>query len=82
MLSDDELRLFCKIAKVIFRKGHLEINAILKFIGSNDYKKDKKAIKKLINLQLLENHRTNTYELSSIGRMYALDKCEWSWKNK
>lgn len=76
-LNDYELEIFCKTAKIITRKGHLEINAILKFIGSVNYKKDKKIIERLYKLGLLTKHRTNTYELTSIGRMFALDSCEW-----
>lgn len=76
-LNDYELAVFCKTAKTIIRKGHLEINAILNFIGSVNYKKDKKIIEKLYKLRLLTKHRTNTYELTSIGRMFALDSCEW-----
>ena len=76
-LNDYELTLFCKTAKTIIRKGHLEINAILNLIGSANYKKDKKIIEKLYKSQLLTKHRTNTYELTSIGRMFALDSCEW-----
>ncbi len=76
-LTDYELELFCKVAKTIIRKGHLELSAILKFINSIDHKKDKKIIVKFYKLQLLQKHRTNTYELTSIGRMFAMDKCEW-----
>ena len=75
--SEKELLIFCKTAKVIIQKGHLEIKAILKFIGSKNQKLDKIIIKKLYKLQLLSKHRTNTYELSSFGRMMAMDKCEW-----
>ena len=76
-LTDYELELFCKVAKTIIRKGHLELSAILKFIHSEDHKKDKKIILKFYKLQLLQTHRTNTFELASIGRMLAMNKCEW-----
>lgn len=76
-LTDYELELFCKVAKTIIRKGHLELSAILRFIGSQDHKKDKEIILKFYKLQLLQKHRTNTYELTSIGRMFAMDKCKW-----
>lgn len=76
-LDDYELNVFCRVAKIITKKGHLEINAILKLIGSSDYKQDKKIIQKLYKLQLLKKHRTNTYELTSIGRMFAIDACDW-----
>jgi len=76
-LSDYELYLFCKIAKTINKKGHLEVKAILKFINSKNQKKDSKIIEKLYKLKLLQKHRANTYELTPIGRMFALDKCTW-----
>ena len=76
-LDEYEILIFCKTAKIIIKKGHLEVNAILKFINSADYKKDKKVINKLYKLQLLKKHRSNTYELTSIGRMFAIGKCEW-----
>ena len=76
-LNDYERTVFCKVAKTIVKKGHLEINAILRFINSKDYKEDKKVIQKFYKLQLLILHRTNTYELTSIGRMFAIDTCEW-----
>jgi len=76
-LNDYELNVFCRAAKTIVKKGHLEINAILKFIGSDNHKQDKKIIQKFYKLQLLKKHRPNTYELTSIGRMFAIDACEW-----
>ena len=76
-LSDYEINLFCKVAKTIIKKGHLEINAILKFIGSQNYKTDKKIIQLLFKLGFLQKHRTNTYELTARGRMIALNSCEW-----
>lgn len=76
-LDNYELKVFCKTAKTIIRKGHLEINAVLSFTGSDNHKKDKKIIERLYKLGLLTKHRTNTYELTSIGRMFALDSCEW-----
>jgi len=76
-LSEHELAIFCRIAKVIVRKGHLEMEAILKFIGSNDHKNDKKIIEKFYKLQLLQKHRSNTFELTKIGRWLAMDRCEW-----
>ena len=76
-LSDYEQELFCKVAKTIIKKGHLELNAILRFINSSDNKKDKKIILRFYKLQLLQKHRSNTFELTSIGRMLAMDKCEW-----
>jgi len=75
--SPDEQEIFCKVAKVINQKGHLEISAILKFIGSKNHKKDKKYILKFIKLALIEKHRSNTYELSRIGRLIACQDCEW-----
>ncbi|MBU0629076.1 MAG: hypothetical protein KKC75_07850 [Nanoarchaeota archaeon] len=77
ILNSHELEIFCKTAKIITRKGHLEINAILQFIGSINHKEDKKIIERLYKLGLLTKHRTNTYELTSIGRMFALDSCGW-----
>ena len=76
-LSDYELNLYCRVAKTIVRKGHLEMEAILKFIGSSNHKQDKKIIEKFYKLQLLQKHRSNTYELTSIGRMFAMGACEW-----
>ena len=76
-LSYYELYIFCKTAKTINKKGHLEQKAILKFINSKDHKKDRKVLEKLYKLRLLQRHRTNTYELTPIGRMFSLDKCEW-----
>ena len=75
-LSKYDFFIFCKIAKTIIKKGHLEMNALLNFIHSSNYKDDKKIIQKIYKLQLLTKHRTNTYELTSIGRMFAIDKCE------
>ncbi len=77
VLDEHERLIFCKIAKTISKKGHLEVQALLKFIGSTDHKKDKKSIEKLYKLGLLTKHRTNTYELTAIGRMFALDTCIW-----
>ena len=76
-LSDYELYIFCKTAKTINKKGHLELKAILKFINSKNHKEDMKIIEKFNKLRLLQKHRNNTYELTKIGRMFALDKCEW-----
>ena len=76
-LNDYELNVYCRVAKTIVRKGHLEMNAILKFIGSADHKQDKKIIEKFYKLELLKKHRSNTYELTSIGRMFAMGACEW-----
>lgn len=76
-LNDYELGIYCRVAKTIVRKGHLEMNAILKFIGSANYKQDKKIIEKFCKLQLLKKHRSDTCELTSIGRMFAIDACEW-----
>ena len=44
-LDEHEISIFCKTAKTIIKKGHLEISAILKFINSEDHKKDKKIIR-------------------------------------
>ena len=76
-LTDYELNVFCRVAKTIVKKGHLEINAILKFISSDNYKQDKIIIQKLYKLQMLKKHRADTYELTPIGRMFAIDACEW-----
>jgi hypothetical protein len=77
VLDEHDRFIFCKIAKTLSKKGHLEVQAMLKFIGSADHKKDKKMIEKFYKLCLLTKHRTNTYELTSIGRMFALDTCTW-----
>ena len=76
-LSDYELYIFCKTAKTINKKGHLELKAILKFINSKNHKKDMMILIKFYKLGLIQKHRSNTYELTIIGRMFALDKCEW-----
>ena len=76
-LPDYEINLFCKVAKTIIKKGHLEINAILKFIGSQNYKTDKKTILLFFKLGFIQKHRSNTYGLTARGRMVAIDKCEW-----
>lgn len=76
-LSDYEFNLYCRVAKTIVRKGHLEMSAILKFIGSLNHKQDKKIIEKFYKLGLLQKHRSDTFELTSIGRMYAMGACEW-----
>jgi hypothetical protein len=81
-LTRPELEIFCKAAKIISKKGHLEINAILRLIGSKDHKRDRKIIYHLFRLQLLKKHRANTYELTPIGRFFALDRCEWFGKYK
>ena len=69
--------IFCKAAKTIVKKGHLTFKAILSLIGSKNHKQDLKVLKQLVKLGLLENHRTDTYELSSKGRLLALGECEW-----
>ena len=46
MLSDNEKELFGKVAWIIYKKGHLPIDAILKFI--RDCSKD--DVKKFIKL--------------------------------
>ncbi len=76
-LDEYELAVFCRTAKVILQKRHLEVQAILKFIGSDNHKQDKKIIERFYKLQLLTKHRSNTFELTPIGRMFALDKCAW-----
>jgi len=76
-LSEYELSVFCRTAKIIIKKGHLELNAILKFIGSTNFKKDKKIITSFYKYQLLVKHRTNTYELTSDGRSFAINNCGW-----
>ncbi|MDP7199091.1 MAG: hypothetical protein QF486_05755 [Candidatus Woesearchaeota archaeon] len=77
-----DLELFCKTAKTIFRKGHLTLDALLRFVGSRDHRRDKKILEKLFKLGLLVKHRSDTYELSSIGRMFAMDRCEWFKERK
>jgi len=65
MLNEQEKELFGKVAWTIYKKGHLTIDAILRFnpgVG-------KKDIKKFIKLGLLVKHRTDTFELSSFGRV-------------
>jgi hypothetical protein len=65
MLSEDEKELFGRVAWTIYKKGHLPIEVIVRFTkdcGKND-------IKKFIKLGLLVKHRTNTFELSSFGRI-------------
>lgn len=69
--------IFCKTAKIIVRKGHLTFKAILKFIGSQNQKKDLKILGLLVKLGLLKKHRTDTYELTSKGRLFAIGECEW-----
>ena len=66
-LTKEEKELFGKIAWLICKKGHLEIPAIKKFT-----KATKKDIKKFFNLMLLKKHRTNTYELTPIGRVLGM----------
>jgi len=74
-MDPDELFFFCSVAKIINKKGHLEAKAILKFTHSTNHKKDMKLLLKFYKLELL--HRSDTYELTPFGRMFALDKCEW-----
>lgn len=65
MLSEGEKELFGKVAWTIYKKGHLPIDAILRFtsgVSKND-------VKKFIKLGLLIKHRTDTFELSSFGRV-------------
>ena len=76
-LEGKDLELFCKTAKTIFKKGHLTFDAILRFIGSKNHRQDRKTLEKLHKLGLIVKHRTDTYELSSIGRMFSMDQCEW-----
>ncbi|MAF34917.1 hypothetical protein CMO91_03670 [Candidatus Woesearchaeota archaeon] len=76
-LEGKDLEIFCKTAKTIFKKGHLNFDAILRFIGSRNHKQDQKTLEKLYKLGLIVKHRSDTYELSSIGRMLAMDQCEW-----
>ena len=52
-LTDEEKILFCKVALIIAKKGHLTKEAIPNFIFSQEKKKDKKTIEKFYSLQLL-----------------------------
>jgi len=63
MLSDEEKELFGRIAWIIHKKGHLTIDAIVRFTQGAT----KKEVKKFIKLGLLEKHRTDTFELSKDG---------------
>ncbi len=65
MLSEQEKELFGKVAWTIYKKGHLTIDAILRFTPDVG----KKDVKKFIKLGLLVKHRTDTFELSSFGRV-------------
>ena len=65
MLNETEKELFGKVAWTIFRKGHLPVDAIVRF--TLDVSKE--DVKKFIKLGLLKKHRTNTFELSNFGRV-------------
>lgn len=65
MLNEDEKELFGRIAWTIYKRGHLPIDAIIRF--TKDCRKE--DVKKFIRLGLLVKHRTNTFELSSFGRV-------------
>ena len=75
--SEYEKEIFCKTAKIIIKKGHLTFKALLRFISFQNYKKDLKILKLLVKLGLLRKHRTDTYELTSKGRFFAISECEW-----
>ena len=65
MLTEKEKELFGRVAWTIYKKGHLPIDAILKF--THGVSKD--DVKKFIKLGLLTKHRSDTFELSPIGRV-------------
>jgi hypothetical protein len=67
MLSDEEKVIFGKVAWTIIKKGHLVIQAIVRFTPDAR----KKDVKKFIRLGLLKKHRTDTFELSPLGRSLA-----------
>jgi len=75
--TEYEMDIFCKVAKTINKKGHLTLKALLRFIGSQSHKKDLKILKTFFQLELLKKHRTDTYELTSKGRLFAIGECEW-----
>ena len=75
--TEYDVDIFCKVAKTITKKGHLTLKALLRFIGSQNHKKDIKILKTLFQLELLVKHRTDTYELTSKGRLFAIGKCDW-----
>lgn len=75
--TEYEKEIFCKSAKTIVKKGHLTFKALLKFIGSQNHKKDLKILRLLVQLELLTKHRTDTYELTSKGRLFAIGECGW-----
>ena len=62
-LTEDEEKAFSELAWVICKKGHLPIPAILRFTKTVT----KKHIKLFLNLSLIKNHRTDTYELTLMG---------------
>lgn len=63
MLSEEEKEIFGRVAWTIHKKGHLPIEAIVKFTKGAS----KKDIKKFIRLGLLKKHRTDTFERSHLG---------------
>ena len=65
MLNKEEKEIFGKIAWIIFKKGHLTINAIIRFTNNVS----KKDVKKFIRIGLLKKHRTDTFELTHEGRI-------------
>ena len=75
--TEYDMDVFCKIAKTIVKKGHLTFKALLRFIGSENHKKDLIVLKLFVQLELLKKHRADTYELTSKGRLFAIDKCDW-----
>ncbi len=75
--TEYEKEIFCRSAKTIVKKGHLTFKALLRFIIFQNHKKDLKILKLLVQLGLLAKHRTDTYELTSKGRLFAISECEW-----
>ena len=81
-LTKDEQRIFCKVALKIAQKGHLTKEALVRFsLPKHERKNGKHIVEKFYNPGLLKKHRTDTYELSKIGRLIAMGLCErLRWK--